>query len=335
MNRPTEMSGEQLDNLTTAIVSAFPDPDEFSLLVESKLGISLDRITRHGIYDWMVMKAIKWADSRGPKLDDLIIGALNRNPENPQLLAVAAQYGLDEGAVGFEAMVLDTAPPQDVEEWRRQMMACERAVCRVEGPKFGTGFLVGPGLVVTNYHVLDTIIEGPAKPDQVVLRFDYKMNANGKTVQQGKEYRLVGGRKWLAASSPADKLDYALLRVAGNPEKGTVAGQRSTPVRGTLQPKPYTFTKGDPLNIIQHPEASPLKFAQGYVEKPKAAKNRVGYKVNTAAGSSGSPCFNSNWEPVALHHWGSATERINHGVLFSAILEEWQKIAKLPEELGY
>ncbi len=33
-------------------------------------------------------------------------------------------------------------------------------------------------------------------------------------------------------------------------------------------------------------------------------KTRVRYTTDTEPGSSGSPCFNQNWELVALHHSG-------------------------------
>jgi V8-like Glu-specific endopeptidase len=51
----------------------------------------------------------------------------------------------------------------------------------------------------------------------------------------------------------------------------------------------------------------------------------VTYKTNTEAGSSGSPCFNANWDLVALHHSGDPNfdpghkPTYNEGIPFSAI----------------
>jgi len=247
------------------------------------------------------------------------------------LLAIAQQLGLDEGAAEFEAYVLESAPATDVELFHAQMRTCERAVCRVEGPKYGTGLLVGPGLVVTNYHVVDTVTNG----GDVSITFDYKMKADGNTLQEGTKYKLQAGSRWLAASSPRDALDYALLRVAGSPEKGSVNSQQGAPVRGHLIPKAQTLTEGDPLYIIQHPKAEAQKFAVGVVSKTDLPKHHVYYTVNTELGSSGSPCFDAQWRPVALHHWGSDEKKINRGVIFSEILDDWKKDEKLFQELKY
>jgi V8-like Glu-specific endopeptidase len=52
---------------------------------------------------------------------------------------------------------------------------------------------------------------------------------------------------------------------------------------------------------------------------------RVRYRTNTEEGSSGSPCFNQDWELVALHHSGDPNfERpatYNEGIPFEAILK--------------
>jgi V8-like Glu-specific endopeptidase len=306
--------------VTRALAAAFPDTESLDMMVQFKLGVSLQQITQPGPIDWMALRVVRWAKARD-RVDDLIVGALNFNPKSSLLQAAAGQLGLDEGAGDFEAMVIATVPMTDVEKWREQMMKCERAVCRVEAAKYGTGFLVGPGMVITNYHVVRAEIEGKNTPDRIVLRFDYKMNADGKTVQDGMKYPLAVGAKWLAAASP--ELDYALLRVTGNPEAGSVADQPGAPIHGFLTPRAYSFKKGDPLFIIQHPEASPLKFAPGTVVDVSLADKRVAYTVNTQQGSSGSPCFTSDWQVVALHHFGGKDH--NRGVIFSSIIESLQE----------
>ena len=334
MNGQTSLQPQQLSDLVDAIDLAFPSDEELELLIELKLGVRLNNITRPGQHKWMVLKVVKWAEARGVKLDHLVAGALNQNPDNLQLLTVAQQLGLDEGAAEFEAHVLDSSPATDVEDFHARMRACERAVCRVEGPKYGTGLLVGPGLVVTNYHVVDSLVEGNTPRERLVFRFDYKKKANGDDVQDGVEYKLRAG-SCVAASSPRDVLDYALLRVAGSPEKGSVASQPGAPVRGHLIPKEHTFNEGDPLYIIQHPERSPQKYAVGFVKNADLPQNRVYYNVNTEPGSSGAPCFNAEWQLVALHHWGSEKQKTNRGVIFSAIVEKWKEDTALSKELGY
>jgi hypothetical protein len=315
-----QLTGPQRRSLVDALVSAFPRLDDLDAMLSLRLDTSLDKLTPPAALPYRAMRVVEWAEARGDRLTDLVIGALNQNPENPNLQAVAASMGLDEGAGDFERVVLEKVPITDVEGWRRKMMACERTVCRVEidGVGIGTGFLVSPNVVITNYHVIESEMKEPDTPPNVKFRFDYKMASDGRTVQEGNEYNLMQGNSWLVASSPRLELDYALLRVAGEPAGDEVASQRGAPVRGFLKPEDYDFKVGDPLFIIQHPKAGPLKFSPGSVVDPNIAPNKVAYSVNTDEGSSGSPCFTSNWTPVALHHWGGKLH--NRGVAFSAIL---------------
>jgi len=61
-----------------------------------------------------------------------------------------------------------------------------------------------------------------------------------------------------------------------------------------------------PVLIVQHPDGSPLKFALDTkgVMGVNGNGTRVRYATNTEHGSSGSPCFNIDWEIIALHHLG-------------------------------
>jgi len=112
--------------------------------------------------------------------------------------------------------------------------------------------------------------------------------------------------------------------VAGTPGSDTVG---SLP-RGWLLPQLHTFRQGEDLFIIQHPslgglETEPQKIvlAPNAVAAENADHTRVTYAVNTEHGSSGSPCFTSNWELVALHH-SSFDKTNNEGIPFNAILQQ-------------
>jgi hypothetical protein len=320
----------QFEQLTNALLGAFPDPANLVMMVKFKLDENLVNIApQNQIYKLQVFKLVEWANAQD-RIEDLVVGALNMNERNKALRAISEQLFLDEGAGAFESMVLGSVPITDVETWRMQMMTNERAVCRVEIPReggdkldeigVGTGFLVGGRVVITNWHVVAAIQNAGYKPEQIVLRFDYKMKAgtNQKEVQEGVTYTLNGANPILDQSDVA-ALDYALLNVDGQPAEGTVAGQPGAPVRGWLKPVSYQFKKDDPIFIIQHPKATPLKFAPGAVDDPSPSPNRVGYTTNTDNGSSGSPCCTADWRVVALHHWGGANH--NRGVRFSAILD--------------
>src|SRR5262249_40939185 len=61
-----------------------------------------------------------------------------------------------------------------------------------------------------------------------------------------------------------------------------------------------------PLLLLQHPRGAPLKLAldTSGVLRLNANGTRVRYATNSEGGSSGSPCFNMEWQLVALHHYG-------------------------------
>jgi V8-like Glu-specific endopeptidase len=194
-----------------------------------------------------------------------------------------------------------------------------RTVCRVEiassaGLILGTGFLLGPSTVITNYHVVEDVITKHAAPGQVTLRFDRTVNANGGEIRPGVPYRLASN--WLIDSSPLADLDYALLRVDGHPGDDPIGGQTNGPTRRWLTPVSAPLQPGQPLFVVQHPQGRPMEVAFDVVLN--VTPTRVTYRTNTEGGSSGSPAFSDQWDLLALHHVGAAA--YNEGIPFSAIL---------------
>jgi V8-like Glu-specific endopeptidase len=78
---------------------------------------------------------------------------------------------------------------------------------------------------------------------------------------------------------------------------------------------------------VQHPAAEPMQLAidTQAIIKLNGNATRVQYRTNTLAGSSGSPCFNKDWELVALHHSGDPQfsslhhAEFNEGIPLAAI----------------
>jgi hypothetical protein len=66
------------------------------------------------------------------------------------------------------------------------------------------------------------------------------------------------------------------------------------------------FIKDSPLFIVQHPQAEPIKLAlkTNSVLDVNDMRTRVRHRTDTDHGSSGSPCFDQDWNLVALHHSG-------------------------------
>jgi hypothetical protein len=318
-----QLDRTQRQKFRDALLDAFRSRSDLRQMVSYGLDERLDEIAGTGNLKDTVFELIDWAEAEG-KTDELLIAARHENPGNPKLLAFAAEAGFTamEPSQGQAERIVNTAAKfQDVETFLARLRACENAVCRIETPRgngVGTGFLLGPDLVMTNYHVMEGAIRGTVKQETVVFRFGYKVEADGLTLRTGQEYCLVAGNGWLVDSSPLAALDYALVRLAGKAGEDPADGGMGTPQRGWLTPVKHDFVVGEPLYVLQHPDAAPLKFADGSVTEVWSAKNRVIYRTNTIPGSSGSPCFDGAWELVALHHWGDPAG--NRGVIFSAIL---------------
>jgi V8-like Glu-specific endopeptidase len=188
---------------------------------------------------------------------------------------------------------------------------CATAVCRIESPEWtprGTGFLIGPDLVMTNQHVLKTA----GSLEEAVARFGHVADATTIALPG----RTVAFRADFYHSSPADRFDYVLAKlqsaplgsIAEKPGAGTTMLDmvRSGKHRGYLRLAPRMIKAQDRVNIIQHPHTNPMKvvMTQNYVVEDMS-DTRVRYVADTMDGSSGSPVFNQTWEVVALHHGGA------------------------------
>ena len=325
----------QRRQLYDAMVEAFPTWNDLSAMVELELDGNLEAISaRVNTTTTIVLDLITWAQSRD-LLGELVAAALAARPKNAALTAFAAGMAastpppppLPDPAADpvadsalkerYEHLVWKCVELAGAAAFRVTMASKERAVCRVEFPRDvpqGTGFLVGPDLMVTNYHVLKPVLEGGQSPDTVFGRFDYAASADGTTVNDGRVVGLAAGT-WRVNASPIDKLDYALVRLAER-VGDDVLPEGAGGTRGWLTPEAHAFSQGESVFILQHPKAAPLKIAAGGVVKVQ--EHRVHYLANTLNGSSGSPCFTSDWRLAALHRSGDTLANV--GVPWAAVL---------------
>jgi V8-like Glu-specific endopeptidase len=305
---------------------------------------------------------------RGLWLVDLVEAARKFRPKDPELYEFAHLH-YDLGVVGtpnadtLERIVMPKSTFINPADWRTRLAAIERQVCRIslpvpEGTAYGTGFLVAPSVVLTNYHVIKPIVEGKAKHENMTLQFDYKIV--GEKAQDGKIVKLVDdAEKWLIDSSPYaladvmknptvsptdEELDYAFLRLkeAIGDEPIGPASDPGAETRGVLKLAEAATedpAAPSPVVIIQHPKGAPLAMAiemQG-LSGPNSNNTRLKYLTNTEGGSSGSPVFDINWKLIALHHSGDPDyselhkPEYNQGVPIRLILALMKKHAKLNE----
>jgi V8-like Glu-specific endopeptidase len=328
------LTGPQFQQFTSALTHAFPTANALSLMVRFKFGENLaEFVNLADPLSVIAFNLIQEMEARG-WTQRLIAAARESKPDNPEIFAVAQQFGLavqmPHGAPRLEQIVRDTHSFLDIVRFRVRLAQIETQVCRVEvntdqGRSYGTGFLVAPDVVMTNHHVVQSVIEsGAASAAGLIrLRFDYKRAADGEELNPGQVFHLAD--EWLIDSSPPSPvdyepepksslpdprhLDYALLRVAdavGNNPIGARPEPGAGP-RGWLKlPAKADLPADSALFIVQHPAGDPMQLALDMqaVIKVNGNRTRVQYRTNTLPGSSGSPCFNKDWELVALHHSG-------------------------------
>jgi endonuclease G, mitochondrial len=190
----------------------------------------------------------------------------------------------------------------------------------------GTGWLIGPGLVITNHHVVGA--RAPLEPAADATDFALQ-GQHTKVVfdfHGAKPATVEVASVACEASDPT--LDYAILRVAGGVED-------RAPLR--LRPNPITKQQAQALrervNVLQHPDGKPMRlgFRDNWVVT--GSEEKLSYLTDTAGGSSGAPIFDDAWFVAALHRgwqtisgqpvqvWGKAIKQENYGTPIGRILD--------------
>lgn len=262
---------------------------------------------------------------------------------------------------GLERTVRKNVPYLDVQLWLRLMLRLQGKVCRMEvdqgaaGTSFGTGFLVGPDLLLTNYHVVEPIVDGDNDGSSIVARFDYAETAQGPTtglpVPALQDGWLVAHGSYTQeekdgypdqAQPAAAELDFALVRLSRPVGAEPLFPDLPEGVKRGWLPLPTAapaIQKDMPLLILQHPENAPLKLAVDTqsVIGLRCGGRRLRYRTNTEAGSSGAPVFDIHGQLVALHHLGfpvwpaNAPGEYNQGVPIAAIYQHLKTLGLGPQ----
>ncbi|AQR93670.1 endonuclease [Clostridium saccharoperbutylacetonicum] len=181
-----------------------------------------------------------------------------------------------------------------------------KAVCRISTPSgLGTGFLIDKGLLMTNNHV----IENKEIAKESFAEFYYEKDKEIVKVNLKPDEIFI--------TSPLDDLDFTIVSCD---IKGI---ENIKPIH--LMRSPITITRGEFVNIIQHPKARMKEISLQDNKVTYILDKLIRYNTDTEEGSSGSAVFNNKWELVALHHAGwykdeTKNEAINEGIRISAIV---------------
>jgi V8-like Glu-specific endopeptidase len=309
------------------------------VLLGVRLGEPMAAVTGGGALQKIVLDVITYFEHLD-RDDELILAAAEARPKNRALRALADQRistPLDDVKVELQQVLAREVPDFEPVMFRSDEEELEPRVCVIEMKAEGglttggTGFLVGPDLVLTAYHVLRPAIDFAAKraaavlaaPADVRFRFDYKLLRDGRTLSWGVYYDLHE-TDWLAASSPGSPLDvqpepkpdpdpahldFALVRLDAPAGEHGIGVRQAPEARAAkrgwieLPAAAPRFIADTPLLILHYPEGKPLKLAIRMQSVVKCNDNgsRLKHRTNTDYGSSGAPCFDARWNLVALH----------------------------------
>lgn len=180
-----------------------------------------------------------------------------------------------------------------------------QSVCRIQTDvSLGSGFLIGSrGFLMTNNHVIADIETAELSSAQ----FDYDEDDIEYTVQLNPERLFITDKD----------LDFTIIACDAAHLPDDISAIE-------LLKDPDTVTRGERVNIIQHPSGRRKEISLHDNKINYVYDVGIRYTADTEPGSSGSPVFNNEWNLVALHHagWsdpdGSAT---NEGIRIKAIVD--------------
>ncbi len=362
-------------SLIEGLCNAFASTDGFRQMVDSRLKEKFDVPDRATSLYKDVRQVVDRAEANG-WIGNLLVHARRSKPDDTRLAEIADEMhlGIDPpseenlraavaAVTGKTAEEVKDIPTAQLEmailafsqlepsDRRRKEALLEGRVCQVRFksiPEVGTGWLVGPDLLLTNFHVVESILPLGHGPDDwpshkpknrlraadVVCQFDYKrvggLLIQGTSCGLHPDEPVVAWSRYSSADQgedqnkvPADhELDFAILRLEQRLGELPIGnGESDAAARGWISlmsavGAPDIVGKTDKekplLYLLQHPNGLPLKSECGIAFAMNANGTRMRHQATTDRGSSGSPCFRyADLEPVALHHAGWHSNTLN------------------------
>lgn len=258
-------------------------------------------------FEQAVRKAQARAAQLGPSLSELRVRAENTPPGDLNSAAaqrdrqqfLEARYGDDAQAERALERIVGGNELQPANFLLRGAMIA-RAVLRIvlnsasgQLLGYGSGFLVGDGVLLTNHHVLQDA--GVARLAQA--QAFYELALDGRPVEP-QSYALDPDSLFYTSEA----LDFSLCAVAPRDDTGAaqIADIGWLPLIGSTG----KAMDGEWLTIVQHPKGERKQLCVRENQLIKRDNDVLWYSTDTLGGSSGSPVCSNDWLVVALHHSG-------------------------------
>lgn len=165
------------------------------------------------------------------------------------------------------------------------------ALRSVEG--WGTGFLISPGVLITNNHVFPSAAEA----EHSLAQFNFELEIDDSQLSP-VSFALDPSTLFYTSKD----LDFSVIAVREQPLDAQVP-LSAFGFLPLLENLGKAF-EGEWLTIIQHPNGERKQLCVRENRLIKREENVLWYSTDTMPGSSGSPVFNNDWFVVALHHSG-------------------------------
>jgi V8-like Glu-specific endopeptidase len=203
---------------------------------------------------------------------------------NPVATRTMPAWRGHESPMAVQEKIIGENTLRDVRLLELALEASQAVVRIVTADDLGSGFLVGPGLIMTNHHVIGS--QTAALP--CAFQFNYQLDKN------------LNPLPILAARTKPDGLFYT------NPDLDvTVVELLDVPADAApLTLARLRVKKDNRVNIIQHPGGHYKKISMQNNFVAFADARIIQYLTSTEPGSSGSPVFNNDFQVIGIHHSG-------------------------------
>ena len=190
------LKARQLKEFRSTLLDAF-DLNRFDAMLLFHLGRQREHLALDADLETIIRRVIERAEMESWTAE-LLLAARSAQPDSVALFTFAQQFGLATATAELEHKIAESGEPVDTVPWRSRRAERENQVCRVEvhsgyPPGYGTGFLLGPNVVMTCYHVMEKVISKKRMPpERVKLRFDYKKMAILRLLEKREKRYLLG-----------------------------------------------------------------------------------------------------------------------------------------------